>query len=92
MAEDFSSYQDPERARKIWNSYKNDIKGGLGGLRRARTLLAECRTSDELEVRLDLLLIEIQSGHSMKYAGKSAPVDSDSDGSLGNSTRLLEGD
>ncbi len=91
MPVNFSFYQDPGKAKRIWLSYKIDLNG-LGGLRRAETLASECSTSGELEAKLDMLITELQSGKNVKYAGKSAPVDSDSDGSIGNSTRLLESD
>lgn len=81
----FSEYDNPERARRIWNQYYPDLKR-LGIHTEGVNILDNCNEADGLDVRLDMLLTKTKP----RLGGTSGPVDIDSDGSWGNAVDTAE--
>ena len=51
----FGKYTDPQRAHRVLQAYLRDISG-YGLEVQAEALVAGCRTPDELDARLDVLI------------------------------------
>ena len=86
----FEKYKDPEKAKKIYNGYLNELTS-LGVGDRAQTAVEECNDSISLDVRLDIILTQLRQrlyAYHSNYVGQ----DIDSDGWYSNSRRVYEGD
>ena len=59
----FSEYNDPEKAKIIWDSYQEELLG-RDLLIRGETILAECNDCDSLDARLNLLAEEARYNHA----------------------------
>ena len=48
----FDNYDNPLKARRVWNSYEQDIPDHL--FLQAVEIVNGCRTADALDIRLDI--------------------------------------
>lgn len=85
----FKHYDNPIRARRVWNAYENDFTEG--NIIQARAFVQECRTADDLDIKLDILV-----GKPVHIVGNDAPslndIDPDFQGSWTNVVRAYEED
>jgi hypothetical protein len=84
----FEQYDNPERALKIWEAYKEDMTNE-GRFQMALNIALECKSADSLDIKLDMFL-----GKLLHFAGNDAPslndIDEDSNGCYSNARRALE--
>ena len=85
---ELKKYKDPDKAGRIWRSYKSEFCS-LGAYNLARTALIDSSTSDELEVRLDLALTNFRA--NLRSINRPAPeLEADEFGLYSKARRELE--
>lgn len=84
---DFKSYDDPVKARRVWNEYVADIKA-RGGLSDAEVALGESTRVDQLDCKLDSLFTRLrQITIEDQFPGH---IDWDATGTYANAARAVE--
>jgi len=86
---DFKDYKDPERAKRIWDSYKQDIES-LGVYQEASTIYDLCDNADSLDLRLDLLIDIRKKSRFNNPRRDKFHEDLDGVGGWGNIIRALD--
>lgn len=83
----FDHYDNPEKARRVWNTYEEDFSNS--NIIQARLFVRKCRTADDLDIKLDILV-----GKPVHIVGNPCPslndIDEDSNGAYSNARRALE--
>lgn len=89
---DFQRYDNPQRAKAIWEAYLSDIWGTSKEIReRAELFVMKCSNFWDLDCGLDRIISnDVQPTGCYFISGARSNVDPDSNGSWGNSVRNYE--
>lgn len=88
MIETFENYDDPKKARFIWEDYFPEIGRYL--LDQAIHIVKTCDSYRSLDVRLSKLILDQEEPISRTTGGARLLVDPDSNGCWANNIKILE--
>ena len=86
--EEYKEYDNPEKAQRVWLLYRKELRrSGLIG--EGISIKRDCKTFEELDVRLNELLDNKERARAGIPSQTSIPVDRDATG-WGNVVRTVE--
>ena len=88
LSNEFAQYDDPSKARGVWNSYRKDMYFD-GQVKDGIIILKDCRTAEELDVKLNSLDEMVRESHAGKISQNNIE-DDDDEGEYQYAAKLFE--